>query len=224
MMLPVKYLMPTFNLQEDTAGYIRMLREITSSHGIPLALYHDQHSIFEVSEDQIPSLEEQISWEKPQTQLGRILEELGINSISAKSPQAKGRVERLWETFQDRLVSELRLAGASSISEANQVLAQFLPDYNRSFRFRLKSPVRPIASPNPILKKMKSFVINIVGWWELIMWLDSANRDSKFCPHPKDRAMPVARWKYSSGWIIVWQFIMKDNSLKPDRLLWRLRY
>jgi transposase len=127
-----------FQYEEDSAGYIRMLREITYSHGIPLALYHDQHSIFEVSEDKRPSLEEQLAGKRPQTQLGRLMQELGINSISAKSPQAKGRVERLWQTFQDRLVSELRLAGASSINEANQVLAQFLPEYNRKFKVAAK--------------------------------------------------------------------------------------
>ena len=110
-----------FQPTETTAGYIRMLRAITYSHGIPLALYHDRHSIFKVTDHQI-TLDEQLAGKSPQTQLGRILDELGINSISANSPQAKGRVERLWETFQDRLVSELRLAGASNEGEANQVL------------------------------------------------------------------------------------------------------
>lgn len=122
-----------FQATETTAGYIRMLRSITFSHGIPLALYHDQHSIFEVTDRKSPTLEEQLAGKRPQTQLGRILEELGINSISAKSPQAKGRIERLWETFQDRLVSELRLSGACNEWEANQVLKTFLPDYNRRF-------------------------------------------------------------------------------------------
>ncbi len=61
------------------------------------------------------------------------MEELGITSISALSPQAKGRIERLWGTFQDRLVSELRLAKASNIDEANRLLWDFLPGYNRKF-------------------------------------------------------------------------------------------
>jgi transposase len=121
-----------FQPVETTAGYIRMLKAITYSHGIPVALYHDRHSIFKVTEHQI-TLDEQLAGKNPQTQLGRILEELGINSIAANSPQAKGRVERLWNTFQDRLVSELRLARASNESQANQVLKEFLPDYNRRF-------------------------------------------------------------------------------------------
>ena len=62
-----------------------------------------------------------------------VLEELGIQSIRALSPQAKGRIERLWKTFQDRLKSELRLAGASTLEQANRVLESFRPDYNRRF-------------------------------------------------------------------------------------------
>ena len=59
---------------------------------------------------------------------------MGINSIAANSPQAKGRVERLWKTFQDRLTSELRLAGANNLETANQILKSFLPEYNQRFR------------------------------------------------------------------------------------------
>jgi hypothetical protein len=67
------------------------------------------------------------------TQLGRVLEELGIESIRALSPQAKGRIERLWKTFQDRLKSELRLTGAATVDQANAVLEKFRRDYNARF-------------------------------------------------------------------------------------------
>jgi hypothetical protein len=119
---------------------MRMLKSITSTHGRPLALYHDRHSIFEETESKIPSLEEQLAGKRPQTQLARVLAELGINSISARSPQAKGRIERLWGTFQDRLVSELRLAGICTAGEANKLLRQFLPDYNQRFMVQAKEP------------------------------------------------------------------------------------
>jgi len=122
-----------FQEHEDARGYILMLQGIVLNQGIPLALYHDRHSIFDISEDKLPSIDEQLDGKEPLTQLGRLLKELGIESISAYSPQAKGRVERLWETFQDRLCSELRLAGARTMEEANLVLARFLPDYNRRF-------------------------------------------------------------------------------------------
>jgi hypothetical protein len=65
--------------------------------------------------------------------VGRALQELGIEIIVARSPQAKGRIERLWRTFQDRLVSELRLAQAATIEQANTVLARFVEKCNRQF-------------------------------------------------------------------------------------------
>ncbi len=123
-----------FQEHEDTKGYMLMLKHITLQRGIPLALYHDRHSIFEVTPDKEASLDEQLAGSKSLTQIGRLLSELGINSIAANSPQAKGRVERLWKTFQDRLASELRLAGANNRETANQVLKSFLPGYNQRFR------------------------------------------------------------------------------------------
>jgi len=121
-----------FREQEDSRGYFLLLREIVLNYGIPVALYHDRHSIFELT-DKLPSIEEQLEGKTPLTQFGRLVKELGITSISALSPQAKGRIERLWGTFQDRLVSELRLAGARTIGEANRVVADFLPAYNQKF-------------------------------------------------------------------------------------------
>jgi transposase len=145
-----------FQVAETTAGYIRMLRSITYSHGIPLALYHDRHSIFKVTDHQM-TLDEQLAGKRPQTQLGRILQELGINSISANSPQAKGRVERLWETFQDRLVSELRLAGVCSEWEANQTLKTFVSDYNRKFTVQAKETGSAYRQPEPDFKPGEVF-------------------------------------------------------------------
>lgn len=122
-----------FREQEDAQGYFLLLKQIVAVHGIPVALYHDRHGIFERSPLDKESIEEQLDGERELTQFGRLMQELGITSISAMSPQAKGRIERLWGTFQDRLVSELRLAGATTLNEANRLLEQFLPDYNRRF-------------------------------------------------------------------------------------------
>ena len=79
------------------------------------------------------SLAEQLRGRRDPTQFGRALEELDIRLILAHTPQAKGRIERVWGTFQDRLVSEMRLAGASTIEQANKVLWNFLPRYNQRF-------------------------------------------------------------------------------------------
>ena len=116
------------------------------SRGIPMALYHDRHGIFERPKREPESLEEQLEGRRKPTQFGRLLEELGITSIPSYSPEARGRIERLWDTFQDRLVSELRLAGASSINEANRVLWDFLPQHNRRFAV-------PAAQPGSAYRK-----------------------------------------------------------------------
>jgi hypothetical protein len=94
-------------------------------HGQPLALYHDRHGIFkQISKaTEADTLEEQLAGKQAPTQFGRLLEELEITSIAARSPQAKGRVERLFGTLQERLVVHLRLAGASTLEQANQVVA-----------------------------------------------------------------------------------------------------
>jgi len=123
-----------FREEEDAQGYFLLLREIVRRKGIPLAIYHDRHGIFgRFSVEGPGTLEEQLLGEEPTTQFGRLLEELAIESIAARSPQAKGRVERLFGTFQDRLVSELRLAKAKTLEEANRVLKAFLPRFNRKF-------------------------------------------------------------------------------------------
>ena len=123
-----------FREQEDAQGYFLMLRQIVEKKGVPLAIYHDRHGIFERPEGkEAQSLEEQLRGEEPRTQVGRLLKELGIESIPAYSPQAKGRIERLFKTFQDRLGSELRLAQAKTLEEAQKVLKAFLPRFNRQF-------------------------------------------------------------------------------------------
>jgi len=123
-----------FREQEDAQGYFLLLREILERKGIPLALYHDRHGIFERSPLEGPgTVEDQLWGKEPTTQFGRLRMELAMESIAARSPQAKGRVERLFGTFQDRLVSELRLAGAKTLQEANRVLKAFLPRFNRKF-------------------------------------------------------------------------------------------
>lgn len=123
----------TFREQEDAAGYLVLLRDLVRRHGVPVAVYRDRHSIFETADRGLLTLEEQLADQRTPTQVGRALAELGIGSIAAGSPQAKGRVERTWGTLQDRLVIELALAGAVDLAGANRVLARFLPRFNRRF-------------------------------------------------------------------------------------------
>ena len=117
---------------ENTLGYLRAVHAMITVHGVPLSLYHDRHSIFQRNDGHW-TLAEQLAGKQSPTQLGRALDELGIQSIPAHSPQAKGRIERAWRTCQDRLVSELRLAQSVTLEQANAVLARFCADYNQRF-------------------------------------------------------------------------------------------
>jgi len=129
-----------FRPEEDTQGYFQLMEHIVATHGIPLAIYRDRHSIFETAPKRPESLEEQLAGQREPTQFGRLLGELVITSIASNSPQARGRIERLWGTFQDRLVSELRLAGARNMAQAKEVLAEYLPRHNRGFTVPAAQP------------------------------------------------------------------------------------
>ncbi len=127
-----------FRDEEDAAGYLLALRDIGQTHGLPLAVYADRHSIFRSPKE--PTLEQQLAGQQPRSQFGRALDELAIQLIPAHSPQAKGRVERLFGTLQDRLVKELRRARACTIQDANRVLEDFLPRFNRRFKKQAAQP------------------------------------------------------------------------------------
>ncbi len=121
---------------ETTWSYLELMRDIFISHGLPLSLYSDRHSIFHTLRE--PTIVEQLNDSPPLTQFGRAMHELGIGLIKAWSPQAKGRIERLWGVLQDRLVVELRLKEVKNIKQANEVLEKFLKEYNRRFTFPSK--------------------------------------------------------------------------------------
>jgi hypothetical protein len=122
-----------FALEEDAQSYLTCLRQILLNKGIPLALYMDRHGIFRRNDDHW-SLEEQLTGEQTPTQVGQALKALGIEPIFAMSPQAKGRVERLFNTLQDRLVHELRLADITTTEQATVFLnGPFKADFNARF-------------------------------------------------------------------------------------------
>ncbi len=121
-----------FRPTEDLHGYTTLLSQLGIQYGLPLALYGDRLNIL-VRNDAHWSLEEQLRGAQDPTHFGRMLQELGIGYLPAGSPQAKGRIERLWRTLQDRLVSELRLRGIATREAANAFLPDFLADFNRRF-------------------------------------------------------------------------------------------
>ena len=122
-----------FRTTEDTRGYLVLLEGLVRRWGIPLALYSDRHAAFKYNARQKPVPMET-------TQFARVMREMGTQQIFALSPQAKGRVERMLETFQDRLTTELRLAGASTIDEASLILQEFLPRFNARFSVAAEQP------------------------------------------------------------------------------------
>jgi hypothetical protein len=137
----------TFREQEDSAGYLEALLATIRRYGVPGAVYHDRHTIFEPPLSEPLTLEEQLVDTRVPTQLGRTFAELGITSVRARSPQAKGRVERLWGTLQDRLVAELRLAGIDDRDGANAFLPGYLVRHNRRFSV-------PAADPAPAWRRV----------------------------------------------------------------------
>ena len=115
-----------FSDREDAHSYFVLMRGLVQFRGVPVALYTDRHGVLKHTPGSGP--------DGASTQFSRAMDELGVQMIFARSPQAKGRVERTAGTFQDRLITELLLAGGTTIEQANRVLEQFLPRFNRRFQ------------------------------------------------------------------------------------------
>jgi len=127
-----KVLAARFFAFEGSAGYLWLLRQVVERYGIPVSIYQDRHGALHRNDDHW-SLEEQLAGRQDSTQVGQALEALGVQSIFALSPQAKGRIERLFGTLQDRLGAELRQAGMRTLEAANSFLPAFLRALNRRY-------------------------------------------------------------------------------------------
>lgn len=125
---------------EGTIPAMKSFYEYVRCHGLPLSVYLDRHSTYKSTGE--ATVEEQLEGKEAKSQFQRALEEeLGVRVIHAYSPQAKGRIERLFRTFQDRLVKEMRLEGVKTKEEANKFLKGYLPKYNKQFRREPKSQI-----------------------------------------------------------------------------------
>lgn len=185
-----KVLAAAFFPAETTRGYFVLLRRVIRRYGVPLALYGDRHGIF-VRNDEHWSLAEQLQGKRQPTQFGRALEQLGITYLAARSPQAKGRVERLWATFQDRLTSELRLAGAADRESANEVLRTFLPAFNRRFAVSAREKEKAWRLAPPDLDRICCFVHErMVSNDNIVQW---QGRSLQIPPHPHRYSFAGAR-------------------------------
>jgi hypothetical protein len=120
-------------------------------YGVPHSAYADKHTTYRAPGE--PTVAQQLAGEKPQSQFERALAELGVTLIHAHSPQAKGRVERLFKTLQDRLVKDLRLAGIATIEAANGFLEMWLPRYNRRFAVQ-PAQAADLHRPSPTAREL----------------------------------------------------------------------
>ena len=134
---------------ESTFAYFHATRAYLEAWGKPVALYSDKHGVFRVNQTGALGGD-------GMTQFGRALDALNIDIICANSSQAKGRVERAHKTLQDRLVKELRLAGASSLAEGNALLPVFMADYNTRF-------AKPPANGKDLHRPLLRIPVNVIS-------------------------------------------------------------
>jgi transposase len=134
---------------ECQAGYIMMAREVTKEFGVPMSFYHDRHTIL-VSPSE-PTIEDELAGREPMSQFQAILAQLGAESIRALTPQAKGRIERMWKTLQDRLRKEMRLAEVQTLEEANTFLPAYIERYNARFSMAARDPEPAWVQPEEAL-------------------------------------------------------------------------
>lgn len=119
---------------ECLLGYLEALRYMLKNFGIPKIIYPDKYSVFFPTKSQKVSIEEQLQGkQEPTTQFMDIITTLGINMFPASTSQAKGRIERLWETLQDRLITEFRVNNITNVDEANEFFIKYIPRYNKRF-------------------------------------------------------------------------------------------
>ena len=121
---------------EGTIPALDSFKRYIRKHGIPLSVYCDKHTTYKSPAE--PSIDDEINGTKPLSEFGRALTELGVKLIHAHSPQAKGRVERMFNTLQDRLVKEMTLRNITTIQEANVFLQSYLSFHNRRFAVKPK--------------------------------------------------------------------------------------
>jgi len=121
---------------EGTIPAMDSFKRYIRKHGIPMSLYMDKHTTYKSTAE--PSIEDDINGTKPLSEFGRALTELAVKIIHAHSPQAKGRIERLFKTLQDRLVKEMTLRGINTIDEANRYLDSYLSGHNKRFAVKAK--------------------------------------------------------------------------------------
>lgn len=126
------------------------MRQIIAHYGIPISIYCDRHTIFISPMDGKVTIEQQLEGETVNlAQFSKAMDKLEVTIIKAKSPQAKGRIEKLWDTLQSRLPMELKLNGIITIEEANKFLFEFMKLYNEKFSVEPENPLDVFRKLDP---------------------------------------------------------------------------
>jgi transposase len=207
-----------FRAQEDAHGYFLLLRQVLTTYGIPDALYHDRHGIFVRDPQARWTLDEQLAGQPEPTQFGRVLSDMGIGSIAARSPQAKGRIERLWGTLQDRLIPELRLAGLGAPAAVTaEFLAAYFERHNAAFAVPANDPgsaYRPLPADLDLDRLLSFRYARVVNHDNTVQF---ARQVLQIPPGPRRRGYARAH---------VWVHELLDGSLgvwHADEQRWLLR-
>ena len=181
---------------DDTRGYLLLLEGLIRQWGIPLALYSDRHAAFKYNARQVPAL---ARVHPVRHGFAKVMRELGIQQTFALSPQAKGRVERMAATFQDRLVTEMRLAGAATIDQAKNVLRGFLLRFNVQFAVAAEhseTAYRPVSAELSLYETISLNHTRKVGRDNTA---NTTGEPCNCCPGWTDPAMPVSGWRSRNG-------------------------
>src|SRR6202163_567889 len=194
-----------FTEHDTTEENLRTLEGWLRRYGRPLAHYTDKNSIFRAAGP--ATLPEQLRGERARSQFGRALQELGIEWIAAQSPQAKGRIERLFATLQDRLVKEMRLAGIASLEAANHFLeTRFLPEWEQRFTVAPRNPRnahRQLGRAQRLDEILSVRVARTVAQDHTVSWegnLWGVPRE-QVCAGLRGAAVEIERRLYGSHWL-----------------------
>jgi transposase len=149
--------------EETHHGYAQLMYQMNRRNHLPKEIYVDRRGVFKVNKENAAklSLEDELAGADPnKTQFERAMDELGILMIYAFSPQAKGKIERLWGTLQDRLVKDLSRNGCITLTQANTFLNSYIPYYNRKFQVQAKLPKKMYLPRVPLDKLTISLALH----------------------------------------------------------------
>jgi len=162
-----------FSKEETTKSYYIISKAMYERYGIPRELYSDNRGTFYVNNKKELTIEEELAGKRlPLTNFGSAMKDLKITTHSTSCPMAKGRIERLWRTFQDRLINEMKRQGIKSIEEANEFLPKFIENYNSKFA------LRPYSNKNAFRKLDDSYNLDYILSWRKEV---SIHKNCYFC-------------------------------------------